>query len=290
MVVRQIVEQNIRSHGPSSIHASKFMRKTAEQVVEKKQKEWMQAREKALMHRLTRSYGVAIFGSARLDEKSEEFQFVKKLTKTLVSERRIDIVTGGGPGIMMAAHKGAKDAIAEAAKRGTNFKAHTYGINIELPFEQIPNNHIDFCTTHAEFSTRLQEFIDKTQGVYIAPGGFGTLLELAMVIQLKQVGHLNKDYPILVHPFWKPVFAAIYQEMYQHRKDKGVVTFFSPEDLQLIEFTDNIARISATFIHGYDKWHQEFKSRVRKATLLDALIDRFPIKKIAPAISVRLSN
>lgn len=282
MALRPIVENVIKTNPPSSIRVSNKMRKAADLTMKQKREEWMAARKKALFQGLTRSYGVAIYGSARLDDKSPEYVFVKDLARTLVSKRQINIVTGGGAGIMEAAHKGAKEAVEEAAKEGKLFKAHTLGINIELPWEQKPNEHIDIYTSHREFSTRLQEFVDRTQGVYLAPGGYGSLLELAMVMQLKQVGHLDHDYPIIVHPFWKPMFETLFRMMYTDRNASGAVTYISPEDLdELIEVSDDIEYISNKFVENYDKWHDEFKTREKKVS---SLLKDLPVKSYAVSL------
>jgi predicted Rossmann-fold nucleotide-binding protein len=261
MSVRQVVENYIKNTPPQNIIVSNKMQLQTEMETEKLRHEWTQARKHALLQRLTRSYGIAIFGSARLEETTYEFHFVRNLAKTLVMQRQIDIVTGGGPGIMLAAHKGAKEAISIASEDGRTFKAKTFGVNIELPHEQLKNGLADIYTIHIEFSTRLQELIDKTQGVYIAPGGYGTLLELAMVLQLKQVGHLSSDYPILVHPFWKPMFDVINNKMYDERVASHHIPFIDREDLPLLTFTEDIVQIASLFIEGYDKWYEVFKKR-----------------------------
>lgn len=79
-----------------------------------------------------------VFGSSRLDPTSTEFRFVSQLTKALVEARDIDIVTGGGPGIMEAAHYGGSLAIAEASSDGRSLSSRNHGVTIDLPFAEPP--------------------------------------------------------------------------------------------------------------------------------------------------------
>lgn len=163
------------------------------------------ARERALPYQLFKHFRIVVFGSSRLDSTSTEFRFVSQLTKALVEARDIDIVTGGGPGIMEAAHYGGSLAIAGARDEGRELSSRNHGVTIDLPFAEPPNEHLTHESRHQEFSTRPQDCVDITQAAYCAPGGMGTLLELAFLLQLRQVGHLEPDYPIIAHPFWKPV-------------------------------------------------------------------------------------
>ena len=94
-------------------------------------------------------YRVSIFGSARIKPNSKNFKEVYKLAFEL-SRRGADIVTGGGPGLMQAANKGAK----EGSK-----KSRSIGIAIDLPFESSPNSHLDVKRQHRRFSSRLDEFM-----------------------------------------------------------------------------------------------------------------------------------
>ena len=132
-------------------------------------------------------FRVSIFGSARLRPGSEQYQEVYDLAYQL-SMRGVDIVTGGGPGLMEAASKGA-----QAGSK----KTRSIGLHIELPFEVDPNRHLDVKRQHKRFSSRLDEFMRISHAVVVTPGGIGTLLELFYTWQLIQVKHIRKR-PILM--------------------------------------------------------------------------------------------
>ena len=126
-------------------------------------------------------FRVAIFGSARLKPQSEQYQEVYDLAYQL-SFRGIDIVTGGGPGLMDAANKGAKDG---------GQHSRSIGLPIILRFESDANAHLDVKREHRRFSSRLDEFMRISHAVVVTPGGLGTILELFYTWQLLQVQHIT---------------------------------------------------------------------------------------------------
>jgi uncharacterized protein (TIGR00730 family) len=132
-------------------------------------------------------FRVSIFGSARIQTDSESFQQVYELAYQLAM-RGVDIVTGGGPGLMQAANKGAKDG---------GKQSRSIGLSITLPFESDTNSHLDVKRNHRRFSSRLDEFMRISHAVVVTPGGIGTLLELLYTWQLIQVDHI-KSRPILL--------------------------------------------------------------------------------------------
>ena len=138
-------------------------------------------------------YRVSIFGSARIKEDSEEYKRVYKLAKMLAS-KGVDIVTGGGPGLMEAANAGAKEGSSQS---------RSFGLHIELPFEADTNSHLDVKYHHRRFSSRLDEFMRISHAVVITPGGIGTLLELFYTWQLMQVDHISPRPLILMGDMWK---------------------------------------------------------------------------------------
>ena len=129
----------------------------------------------------TNYYRVSIFGSARLQPDTPAYKEVYDLAFQLAM-RGIDIVTGGGPGLMDAANKGAKDG---------GQKSRSIGLPIELPFESDANSHLDVKRQHKRFSSRLDEFMRISHAVVVTPGGIGTILELFYTWQLIQVGHIK---------------------------------------------------------------------------------------------------
>ena len=134
-------------------------------------------------------FRVAIFGSARVGKKDENYRLVFQLAKLLGSEG-IDIVTGGGPGTMEAANAGHK--VGDKLNI-----SHSYGLLIKLPKEQRANAHLDVKKEFTKFSERLHEFMKLSNAVVVAPGGVGTTLEFFYTLQLVQVRHV-KDIPIIL--------------------------------------------------------------------------------------------
>ena len=129
-------------------------------------------------------FRVIVFGSSRLQPDSRPYQDIFKLGFEL-GQRNMDVVTGGGPGLMEAANKGH----IEGSKDSDN-DSQSIGIRIELPFIEPANESLDVSKSFAKFSQRLDEFIRISNFVVVAPGGIGTLLEFAYVWQLLQVGHM----------------------------------------------------------------------------------------------------
>ncbi|MBT5782122.1 MAG: LOG family protein [Candidatus Marinimicrobia bacterium] len=137
-------------------------------------------------------YRVSIFGSARLKPDTKEYSQIYQLAKKL-AKNNVDIVTGGGPGLMEAANAGAKDGSSESK---------SFGLHVDLPFETSPNGHLDVTYHHKKFSSRLDEFMRISNAVIVAPGGIGTVLELMYTWQLIQVGHITARPIILIGTMW----------------------------------------------------------------------------------------
>ncbi|MFW7381691.1 MAG: LOG family protein [Oligoflexus sp.] len=138
-------------------------------------------------------YRVSIFGSARIKPDTQEYKDAYLLAHKLAT-RGVDIVTGGGPGLMEAANAGAKD--------GSNL-SRSFGLHIELPFEADTNSHLDVKYLHRRFSSRLDEFMRISHAVVVTPGGIGTALELFYTWQLMQVNHIAPRPLILMGDMWK---------------------------------------------------------------------------------------
>ena len=115
-------------------------------------------------------FRVAIFGSARIQNGDINYKLIYNLAK-MISEAGMDIVTGGGPGLMNAAseghHVGRKDE-----------EIHSVGLKINLPFEKKEATHLDVKKQFSRFSSRLDNFMQLSNVVVVASGGVGTLLEL----------------------------------------------------------------------------------------------------------------
>lgn len=141
------------------------------------------------------NFRVCIFGSARIRPQEPYYREVFRLAQSL-SQRGVDVVTGGGPGLMAAANRGVL-----AAKRN---RARSYGLPLDLPsLIEPPNRHLDFSSAHKRFSSRLDEFIRLTHAVVVAPGGIGTLLELMYVWQLLQLRTIDpRPMVLLGKDYW----------------------------------------------------------------------------------------
>jgi hypothetical protein len=113
-----------------------------------------------------------------------------------------DIVTGGGPGLMQAANEGA------ASQRTSSI-----GIRVELPFEQDVNAFVTEAFEHRTFFTRLHQFVLASDAFIVAPGGIGTVLEMMLIWQLLQVGHLDNTPLVLVGSMWPGLVAWARESM-----------------------------------------------------------------------------
>jgi uncharacterized protein (TIGR00730 family) len=140
-------------------------------------------------------FRVAIFGSARIKPHDPRYQQIYALAR-MIAKKGIDVVTGGGPGIMEAANKGHR----EGRKKGE--KAHSFGLNIRLPKEQASNKHLDIKKDFERFSDRLDYFMYLSNVVVVAPGGIGTMLEFMYTWQLVQVKHVRNIPIILMGALW----------------------------------------------------------------------------------------
>jgi uncharacterized protein (TIGR00730 family) len=137
-------------------------------------------------------YRVTIFGSARVKPGTFGYEETKRVAAAL-AEMGCDIITGGGPGLMQAANEGA----AAAPDR-----ARSFGIRVDLPFEQEVNSFVTQAFEHRTFFTRLHQFVLASDAFVVAPGGIGTVLETMMIWQLLQVRHLEDTPLMLVGKMW----------------------------------------------------------------------------------------
>ena len=163
---------------------------------------------------------VTIYGSARTKPDHPDYKKAEKLGK-LVAKQGIAVITGGGPGIMEAANKGA-------FRNG----APSVGLNIELPFEQHPNPYQDISLENRYFFVRKLNFVKFAFAFVYFPGGFGTFDELFEVATLVQTGKIERLSMILVgKKFWGPVVGWMETQLL----DAGLI---SPEDPKLLQVVD----------------------------------------------------
>jgi predicted Rossmann-fold nucleotide-binding protein len=137
-------------------------------------------------------FRVSIFGSARVKPGTFGYEETKRAAAEL-ARMGCDIITGGGPGLMQAANEGA--ALAPERSR-------SYGIRVDLPFEQNVNAFVSHAFEHRTFFTRLHQFVLASDAFLVTPGGIGTVLETLMIWQLLQVNHLRGTPLVLVGKMW----------------------------------------------------------------------------------------
>ena len=165
--------------------------------------------------------GVSIFGSARTHEDDPMYAASRETAK-LLAEANFEVITGGGPGIMEAANRGA----FEAGKVSV-------GCNIELPFEQSANPYLTKSLTFKYFFVRKTMFIKYSNAYVIFPGGFGTMDELFEALTLIQTRKI-RNFPVVLFgsQYWRGLLAWLTSTMLNERN-------ISPEDLSLIHLTDS---------------------------------------------------
>jgi len=177
---------------------------------------------------------VSIFGSARLGEDTPAYQAARAVGRHF-AERGWAVITGGGPGIMEAANRGAKEG-----------GGLSIGFGIELPHEQGPNPYLDISYTFTHFYARKVCFVKPAEGFVIFPGGFGTLDELFEALTLIQTGKAE-NFPVVLYDtdFWGELLAWVKGELLAD----GMI---SAEDLDLLRDTDDAVEAAEDVIELYE--------------------------------------
>ncbi|MGE3819507.1 MAG: TIGR00730 family Rossman fold protein [Isosphaeraceae bacterium] len=178
--------------------------------------------------------GVAVFGSARVPETSPYYADARKLGTSL-AEAGFAVITGGGPGIMEAANRGAFEA-----------GGLSIGCNIELPFEQALNPYLSISINFRYFFVRKTMFVKFSNGFVIFPGGFGTLDELFEALTLVQTGKIRR-FPIVLYgsEYW----GGLLDWIKTTQLDNGMI---SPEDLNLLILTDSLDEVRDVMVDCYN--------------------------------------
>jgi uncharacterized protein (TIGR00730 family) len=189
-------------------------------------------------------YRVSIFGSSRIRRGDPVYDEVKKLSYEL-AHMGIDIVTGGGPGLMEAANSGAIEGQIES-------HARSFGLAIHLPSEEQSNPFVDKVFRHRTFFSRLHHFVRLSSAFIVMPGGIGTALELFMVWQLLQVKHMKEHPVILVGTMWTGLIDWISETMVS----RGLV---SPPDLDVVNVVASSAEAIPIIRASYDRYKAEEK-------------------------------
>ena len=165
---------------------------------------------------------VTVFGSSRFPEDHEYYILARDMGATL-AKLGYAVMTGGGPGLMEAANRGAKDA-----------GGYSVGCNIQLPREQVPNQYLDKFIEFEHFFVRKVMLVKYSSAFVVMPGGFGTLDEVFEVATLMQTGKLDR-FPIvgLGGEFWTQLRKFARETMLK----KGVI---SEEDLAFVQPVDSV--------------------------------------------------
>lgn len=186
-------------------------------------------------------YRVTIFGSARIEPATFAYEEVKRLAGAL-TELGCDVVTGGGPGLMLAANEGAASA-------GQQKKGSSIGIRVNLPFEQEVNPFVQEVYEHGTFFTRLHHFVLASDAFVVTPGGIGTLLEAAMIWQLLQVRHVKDTPLIFVGKMWHELIEWARRHMVE-----GLNPLAKAEDLSIAVSLENADQVVEFLREHHKKW------------------------------------
>ena len=175
---------------------------------------------------------VCVFGSARREPGHPEYEHAREVGRR-IGECGVAVITGGGPGLMEAANRGAQEAGAVSV-----------GLNIELPEEQGLNPYCDIGIEFHYFFTRKLMFVRYSHGIVGLPGGFGTLDELFEVLTLNQTGK-TPDYPVVLGgpAHWQGLLEWIRREL----AGEGRI---SPQDLEIVSLLDDPEAIAIAVCRG----------------------------------------
>src|SRR5204863_8220015 len=178
---------------------------------------------------------VSIFGSARVPQGDPQYELARAVARELSADG-MDIITGGGPGIMEAANRGAKEG-----------GSLSIGLNIELPFEQHENPYLDREMTCHYFFTRKLFFVRYAIGFVVFPGGFGTLDELFEALTLSQTDRI-RHFPIVLvgADYWSGMIDWLRASMLGH----GMI---SAHDMDLFTVCDDPKDVAAAIFRGAEQ-------------------------------------
>jgi uncharacterized protein (TIGR00730 family) len=178
---------------------------------------------------------VTVFGSARVEPGHPQYEAAVE-TGRLLADAGFAVITGGGPGIMEAANKGAQEA-----------DGISVGCNIELPFEQGINAYVDVAINFRYFFVRKTMFVKYAEAFIIFPGGFGTMDELFEALTLIQTGKV-RDFPVILFgsEYWGGLLDWLRNIMLAEGK-------ISPEDVDSLMITDSPEEAVRTITDCYDQ-------------------------------------
>ena len=178
---------------------------------------------------------VSMFGSARVREDHSAYAAARDVARRF-AEAGWSVVTGGGPGVMEAANRGAKEGGGVSV-----------GFNIDLPFEQYANPYLDVSLTFEHFYARKVMFVKAAEAFVIFPGGFGTLDEMFESLTLIQTGKIV-DFPVVL--FDSSYWGGLIDWIRARALAQGMV---SPDDLNLLYLTDEPGEAVRIVIERHEK-------------------------------------
>jgi hypothetical protein len=178
---------------------------------------------------------ITVFGSARIGEDDPVYADAREVGR-LLAQAGFSVVTGGGPGVMEAANRGARDG-----------GGLSVGFNIELPHEQHENPYLDLNLTFDHFYARKTMFVMAAEGFVIFPGGFGTLDELFESLTLIQTGKVL-HFPVVL--FGRDYWQGLLRWIRERPLADGMI---SEDDLELLEVTDDPAQAVAVLVRRYEE-------------------------------------
>jgi uncharacterized protein (TIGR00730 family) len=177
---------------------------------------------------------VSMFGSARVARESAYYRMTEEIAR-LLSDAGFSVISGGGPGVMEAANKGAFEG-----------KGVSVGLNIQLPHEQKANPYQDISQTFRHFFARKYMFVKIASAYVVMPGGFGTIDELLEALTLIQTNKSPKIPIILVgHEFWGGLLDWFRDRLVSER-------MINPEDMDLLQIIDTPDEIVAAIFKHYE--------------------------------------
>ena len=192
---------------------------------------------------------VSIFGSARVPSTHPYYHLTEEITRQL-SDAGFTVISGGGPGLMEAANKGAFHG-----------RSLSVGLNIQLPNEQQENPYQDVSQTFRHFFARKVMFVKFASAYVVMPGGFGTLDELMEALTLVQTRKVRRMPVILVHaPFWRGLTDWIKNTLVTEK-------MIDPDDFDLIQVIDQPAEVVKAIFDHYEKRGFEPSPEEREAQL-----------------------
>lgn len=203
---------------------------------------------------------VTVFGSARTLESNPYYESAREIGRR-VAQMGLTMMTGGGPGIMEAANRGAREA-----------GGRSIGCNIELPSEQAPNAYLDRMIEFRYFFVRKVMLVKYSIGFVAFPGGFGTLDEIFEAVTLIQTGKVS-SFPVCLFgvEYWAPLMDFIQNRLLARKA-------ISPADLELLRVTDSLDEVMQAIADSAAAYHREVPKAPKPTIILGEKPPKSPLE------------